>query len=112
MAIVFARFFYRESARVRGKTPEGLPMEDPEEAFNIPRLQRLRKLRAEAAGVIVGNQLVLNAGTGVNVRNQLAWNADGQIRPRVIGDVCMDASEASAEDTQRLRKVNPTVLLT
>eukprot|EP00752_Nemacystus_decipiens_P008110 g7250.t1 len=71
----------RESARVRGKTPEGLPMEDPEEAFN-----RRRTAAYEAN---------LKAATSDNVPRC----------PRISGDVSMEASNASEDGTLRLRQM-------
>eukprot|EP00903_Cladosiphon_okamuranus_P012115 g11367.t1 len=70
----------RESARVRGKTPEGLPMEDPEEAFN-------RRKNGALEGWA-------NATTAVPNRS-----------PRISGDVSMAASNASEDGTIRLREM-------
>lgn len=69
--------FRRESARVRGKTPEGLPMEDPEEAF-------LKLKQREGMGEPA---------------------VTSRTKPRLLGDVSMAASNASADGTLRLRQV-------
>lgn len=70
----------RESARVRGKTPEGLPMEDPEEAFNRRRAAFASQSAAAATTAVPRS-------------------------PRISGDVSMAASNASGDGTLRLRQV-------
>ena len=75
----------RESARVRGKTPEGLPMDDPEEAFNRNRVRK--GFAGDRAGV------------------QETAGVDEKYPSRLMGDVSMNASNASTDDTRRLRKV-------
>lgn len=69
----------RESARVRGKTPDGKPMEDPEEAFN-----RNKK------------------GFGVPTASEPEPPRE---RQRLTGDVSMSASNATPDGTLRLRQV-------
>ena len=72
----------RESARVRGKTPDGSPMEDPEEAFNRKR---------QGLGGMEGLQPMEMVGS--------------RTPSRLSGDVAMAASNTSADGTLRLRKV-------
>lgn len=74
----------RESARVRGKTPEGMPMEDPEEAFN----RRGGKLGSRGTA----------AAAAAAVAEPPRWS-------RIPGDVSMAASNASEDGTLRLRQV-------
>lgn len=73
-------YLSRESARVRGKTPEGLPMEDPEEAFNRQ-----------------------NPG----YRPPPVVREEPRASRRLEVSVSMDASNASEEETLRLRQVTP-----
>lgn len=74
---MYIHIYGRESARVRGKTPEGLPMEDPEEAF-------LKRKQREGAGEAA---------------------VTSRTKARLLGDVSMAASNASADGTLRLRQV-------
>ncbi|CAM9236231.1 unnamed protein product, partial [Hapterophycus canaliculatus] len=69
----------RESARVRGKSPEGLPMEDPEDAFNRKRESLQDAPEAARAA-------------------SPSW-------PRMSGDVSMEASNTSEDGTLRLRQM-------
>ncbi|CAN0177159.1 unnamed protein product, partial [Ectocarpus fasciculatus] len=71
----------RESARVRGKTPEGLPMEDPEEAFNR------RRQGFDAQGTAA-------AAAAASPRS-----------PRIEGDVSMEATNGNLDGTVRLRQM-------
>ncbi|CAN0080425.1 unnamed protein product [Ectocarpus sp. 13 AM-2016] len=73
----------RESARVRGKTPEGLPMEDPEEAFNR------RRQGFDAQGTAAAA-----AAAAASPRS-----------PRIEGDVSMEATNGTLDGTVRLRQV-------
>ncbi|CAN0435548.1 unnamed protein product, partial [Ectocarpus sp. 12 AP-2014] len=73
----------RESARVRGKTPEGLPMEDPEEAFNR------RRQGFDAQGTAAAA-----AAAAASPRS-----------PRIEGDVSMEATNGTLDGTVRLRQM-------